>query len=175
MQCFDKVLENENDFWALLRKSSCYSGLKEHDEAIKLIKIILEPCDNATILGFMCDAYILKGDYGTALRYANKILKINPKEIQVIIMKSKILAELGKFEESLEGFNKVSKMKFDNYKIINMYYSYYMSSLELMGKYDEALKIYDEYLNKYPHFPKDEILKEKEKITKVMKNNILIR
>ena len=166
LNIYDKVLEKENDYITIVRKGLCYSKLKKYDEAISCIEKILEPyCENATVLGSMCDILMSKGDYENALIYADKILKLNPNEIQVIIMKSKILAELGQFKESIKGFERVSKVEFDKYAIINDYYLYYGQSLELMGKYDEALKIYDEYLNKYPHFPKDEILKEKEKIT----------
>ena len=142
-----------------------------HDEAIKSIEIILEPdCENVTVLGTMCNAYMYKGDYENALAYADRILKNNPNDILITVMKSKILAELGKFNESLEGFKRVSEMEFDDYDVINDYYRYYGQSLELMEKYDEALKVYDEYLSKYPHFPKDEILKENEKICDAVKN-----
>ena len=166
---FDRVLEKENSAINLLRKSSCYSMLKRHDEAIKSIEIILEPdCENVTVLGTMCNAYMYKGDYENALAYADRILKNNPKDILITVMKSKILAELGKFNESLEGFKRVSEMEFDDYDVINDYYRYYGQSLELMEKYDETLKVYDEYLSKYPHFPKDEILKGKEKIMEII-------
>ena len=36
-----------------------------------------------------------------------------------------------------------------------------------MGKYEDAIKVYDEYLNNY-NFPKEEIQEEKEKIVKLI-------
>lgn len=39
-----------------------------------------------------------------------------------------------------------------------------------MGKFNESIKLYDEYLERYPNFPKDEIKYEKEQILSLMKN-----
>jgi len=124
--------------------------------------------EDVMLLGQLCKMHMINGDYENALAYADEILKNNPHDIFIKITKSKILAELGKFNESLEGFKRVSEMKFDDYNLISVYYAYYGQSLELMEKYDEALKVYDEYLSKYPNFPKDEILKEKEKISNLI-------
>ena len=41
---------------------------------------------------------------------------------------------------------------------------YYGCGLQNMGKYDDALRLYDEYLCRYDDFPKDEIMAERDKV-----------
>ena len=56
---------------------------------------------------------------------------------------------------------------FDDWAIIHLYYFHYGYALGLMGKYEDAIKVYDEYLKDY-NFPKEEIQEEKEKIVKLI-------
>ena len=71
---------------------------------------------------------------------------------------------IGEFEESVKGFKSISLEGIDNYGLISMYYIYYGQALQTMGKNDDALGLYDEYLTEYDRFPKDGIIAERDKV-----------
>lgn len=60
-------------------------------------------------------------------------------------------------------------MELEDSILICPYYRYYGEILQDMKKYGEALELYDQYLEKYPNFPDEDILNEKEKILKLLK------
>ena len=80
------------------------------------------------------------------------------------MVKYLMLSNMGEFEESLNGFRSIQISDLDNYGLISMYYIYYSCGLQNMGKYDDALRLYDEYLCRYDDFPKDEIMAERDKV-----------
>ena len=64
---------------------------------------------------------------------------------------------MGRYDESLNGFDEVKKLDFDDYSTVKTYHSYYAKSLDNMGRLDDALKVYDDFLEKYPF---DEYMKK---------------
>ncbi len=107
--------------------------------------------------------------YNDALKYIELALNINADSIVLKLMRYNLLAYVGDFEHSLQGFDEISKTYFDSWKIIQLHYIYYARSLEAMKKYDDALKVYDEYLEKYPNFPKENIENMKTDVKKLIK------
>ena len=85
-----------------------------------------------------------------------------------LLIKYYILAELKDYKNSLEGFKNIS-LKMESHGVVEGYYCYYAKALACAGKYDEALELCEEYFEKYPHFPKDDVLEEKDEVLKLLK------
>ena len=69
---------------------------------------------------------------------------------------------MDEYDESLQGFEEIKKLNFDNYDAIGRYYSYYAKSLVNMERLDDALKVYDEFLDYYPF--NEEIKKDRDEL-----------
>ncbi|PWB88017.1 TPR repeat-containing protein YrrB [Methanobrevibacter thaueri] len=168
---FNKVLEiDSEDSDALLNMGLYYNDLEMYDDAlIYLDKCIeIQPNDGAALLQ-MANIYKNKQDYHNALRYVNQALGQNPNDLMLQLTKNLLLSNIGEFEESINGFKSISLEGIDNYGLISMYYIYYGQALQTMGKNDDALGLYDEYLIKYDGFPKDEIQDEKDRLLILIK------
>ena len=116
----------------------------------------------ASTVSVLVYAGLAAEDYSNALIEINKYIKIDDS-FPFLIYKHSLLADLGHFEVSLKGFERISKIKHDNVKVFNIYYLYYGHALEVMGKYEEAIKIYDKYLDNY-NFLKEDIQEAKDNL-----------
>ena len=93
---------------------------------------------------------LAKNCFHESLQYLNKVLSIKSDIITTKITKSHVLSYLGEYEESLRGFEEIKNLDFDDYNLIRIYHSYYARSLVNMERLDDALKVYDEFLDNYP-------------------------
>lgn len=160
---FNKLLKEKPENTDLLTHvGNCYLYMGDMDLALEYLdKALNIDTDNSfTILSKYC-FNMEKEDYSNALIEINKYIKIDDSFPFLIYKYS--LADLGHFEVSLKGFERISKIKHDNVKVFNIYYLYYDHALEVMGKYDEAIKIHDEYLDNY-NFLKGNIQEAKDNL-----------
>ena len=135
-----------------------------YDESLGCLDKCLEivPDDGAVLLQ-MANVYKNMEDYPKALFCIESALGKNPDDLMLKLSKYLMLSNMGEFEESLNGFRSIQINDLDNYGLISMYYIYYGCGLQNMGRYDDALRLYDEYLCRYGGFPKDEIMAERDR------------
>ena len=129
-------------------------------------KALDENPDNLLGLARKFYIYMENNDYSSALKIINKCIELE-SILPSLIHKYSLLADLGRYEDSLNGFKEIQTKEFDNWSLVQSYYSNYGYALGLMGKYEDAIKVYDEYLKDY-NFPKEYIQEEKEKLTKLI-------
>jgi len=170
LEYFNEILKkNPNDINTLINLGSCYNDLEQYNDSIFCLNKCLNINSNETrAMLEISHVYHDKENYSNALKYINRALKINPNDITLKLSKYLFLAKFNKFELSLQGFEEISKIYFDDWQLINLYYNYYSSALKTMKKYNEALNLYNEYLEKYPNFPNEDILYEKEELLKLI-------
>ncbi len=166
---FIKVLNRDDrNIDALVNISIYYNDLGEYDDALiylnKALKI--NPKDESALLQ-TANIYKDKNDYKNANKYIDLAIEQNPNDLILKMSKYLFLAGIGEFEESLSGFDNISKLKFDSCSLINRYYLFKGLALELMGKYEDALMVYNEFLEKYDFF-RDDIEKEREEVIKLL-------
>ncbi|MBE6494954.1 MAG: hypothetical protein E7Z78_00770 [Methanobrevibacter thaueri] len=104
------------------------------------------------------------GDYHAAINLMDRCLDLNPGNLSYQISRCCLLVSIGSFEGAVIGFEKVYDTYFDDYNLVKLFYLKYGQALQRMGKYDDALELYDEYLIKYEEFPKVEIQNEKNRL-----------
>ena len=160
---FNEILKiNENDSNAYNSIALIYQFQEEHDTAIKYFDIALDmDCKNIIALVCKADSLIAKGCFSESLQYLNKALSLKD-DIMTKLAKYYVLSYLGEYDESLHGFEEIKNLDFDNYLMINRYYSYYAKSLVNMERLDDALKVYDEFLDNYPF--NEEIKKDRDEL-----------
>ena len=164
---FNEILKiNENDSNAYKSIALVYQYQEDYDTAIKYFDIALDlDCENIIALTCKADSLIAKDCFSESLECLNKILSINNDMVNDIltkIMKSYVLSYLGEFDESLRRFEEIKKLDFDDYGLKKSYYSYYAKSLVNMERLDNALKVYDEFLDNYPF--NEEIKKDRDEL-----------
>jgi tetratricopeptide (TPR) repeat protein len=103
------------------------------------------------------------GDYHAAINLMDRCLDLNPDNLSYQISRCCLLVSIGSFEGAVIGFEKVYDTYFDDYNLVKLFYLKYGQALQRMGKYDDALRLYNEYLCRYDGFPKDEIMAERDK------------
>lgn len=148
--------------------SNCYRELEDYEKSLEYIDKALE-LDNNYWIAYKEKSiiYINMNDFNRALDCIDRVLEIN-KDPFNLLEKYYILAELKDYKNSLEGFKNIS-LKMESHGVVEGYYCYYAKALACAGKYDKALELYEEYFEKYPHFPKDNVLKEKDEVLKLLR------
>jgi len=164
---FNEILKiNENDSNAYAGIGVVYQFQEEHGTAIKYFDIALDiDCENMLALVCKADSLLAKGCFSESLECLNKVLSMNndiTNDIMTKLTKYYVLSYLGEYDESLQGFEEIKKLNFDNYDAIGRYYSYYAKSLVNMERLDDALKVYDEFLDNYPF--NEEIKKDRDEL-----------
>ena len=111
----------------------------------------------------MCkaDSLLAKGCFSESLECLNNALSIED-DIMTKLTKYYVLSYLDEYDESLQGFEEIKKLDFELYNVIKRYYSYYAKSLVNMKRLDDALKVYDEFLDNYPF--NEEIKKDRDEL-----------
>ena len=168
LRYFNEALRyDEKNIEILVNIAGCYHDLGRYDEALAYLnKSLTFDSKNSLIFAQFSNVYMHTGDYKSANRYIDLALEQQPEDLALQISKNLILAYLGKNTESVEGFQKIKEGYFDDNGIIQLWYLYFGKALNAMGNSDEALKIFDEYLEKYS-FLNEEIENEKDKIMKL--------
>lgn len=148
---FNEILKiNKNNSDAYKSIGLVYQFQEEHDVAIKYFNIALD-IDSENIVALVCksNSLLTQGFFHESLQCLNKALSVKD-DIMTKLTKSYVLSYLGKFEESLQGFKEIKNLNIDDYSLIRSYHSYYAKSLANMERLDDALKVYDEFLDNYP-------------------------
>ena len=164
---FNEILKiNKNDSNTYAEIALVYDFQEDYDTAIKYFDIALDiDCENMLALVCKADSLLAKGCFSESLECLNKVLSMNndiTNDIMIKLTKYYVLSYLGEYDESLQGFEEIKKLNFDNYDAIGRYYSYYAKSLVNMERLDDALKVYDEFLDNYPF--NEEIKKDRDEL-----------
>lgn len=154
-----------NDLDSIICISGCHVGLNDFENALKYVDYALD-IDNMSSMALSRKSDILSkmGDYHAAINLMDRCLELNPDNLSYQISRCSLLVSIGSFEEALIGFEKVHDTYFDDYNLVDLFYLKYGQALQRMGKNDEALVLYDEFLIKYEEFPKDDIIAERDKV-----------
>jgi tetratricopeptide (TPR) repeat protein len=118
--------------------------------------------ENIIALACKADSLLAIGKFSESLECLNKIFSIRDDIIMTKITKCYVLSYLDKFDESLDGFKEIDKLDFDDYGLKRSYYSYYAKSLVNMKRLEDALKVYDEFLDNYSF--NEEIKKDRDEL-----------
>lgn len=91
-----------------------------------------------------------KGDYAGAINNYNKALEIDKDNLLALIEKAMSLNTSGNYDESI----KVAKQAISSHpkEDLSTLYVSYANSLDHLHRSDEALKIYDEGIQKFPNY-----------------------
>lgn len=134
-----KNLKFERDFKLALKlrdKEDYTSSLKVFKNLIKNEYKIFESYAN---LGAI---YYFMEEYELALKYINLALSIKSDDMELFIIKGYVLNKLGKYEESLNYFDKV--LNSDQLKeYYHSVFEFKGLSLYNLGRFDEALEAYN--------------------------------
>ena len=101
--------------------------------------------DNLLGLARKFHIYMENNDYSSALKIINKCIELE-SILPSLIHKYSLIADLGRYEDSLNGFEQIPIKEFDDWAIIHLYYFHYGYALGLMGKafqctHSEKLKL----------------------------------
>ena len=91
-----------------------------------------------------------KGDYAGAVNNYNKALEADKDNIGALTEKAMSLSTAGKYDEAI-NVSKYTISIYPNEDLENIYVSY-ANALDHQKKTDEALKIYDEGIQKFPNY-----------------------
>lgn len=159
IEVFDKILEHDsNNFSAQYNKSTALYELKEWDNALtsfnNALKINSSSKYEKKIYGFIENIYFNKGlinmnnkEYQEAIDNFHNVLKINPENSETLELNAQTQFFNGELEESLSCIEKYFKInKQLNEKLLAL------KGIVLSEKrnFDDAIMIFDEYLNSYP-------------------------
>jgi tetratricopeptide (TPR) repeat protein len=194
IECYNKALEiNPRNKYALINKCGVLQEISRFDETLECINKALEiyPKD-AEFWNFKAGILYDLSQFDDALVCVNKALKIEPENCKFLGNKALILRKLDRTDDALESINKALKI---NQKDAYLWYQkgtlaedfneaikYFGKALEFnpdfvealcskgsnlsnIGKYDEALKIFDEVENKCEKYDKCEIISMNKGIT----------
>lgn len=166
---FNKLLKiNGNDAKAYVNIGSVYDFQEDYDTAIEYYNIALD-IDSKNTMAFDCkaDSLLAKGNFSESLQYLNKTLSIRD-DLMTKLTKYYVLSYLGEYDKSLQGFKEIKSLEFDDYALIRRYHSYYAKSLVNMGRLDDALKVYDDFLENYTF--NEDIKKDRDELFDKIKN-----
>ncbi len=109
LSCFKSALEKEPDnYTAKLKYADTLRALQRHKEALEIYaNLDNDEASNIKLLNRMADClYTLgKGYYRHALGIYNRILRLDPQNIQVLTDRACTFFKLGLFEQALKSFN----------------------------------------------------------------------
>jgi serine/threonine protein kinase len=113
---FDKILKKApNDIYALCNKANVLMRLERYDESISLLKKALKiDTSDAEIWGLLGIVYNRTGKHNNALECCNKALGLDAGNPQYIKDKAFVLKDLGRFDEAISLFKKVTEIKPDD-------------------------------------------------------------
>jgi tetratricopeptide (TPR) repeat protein len=109
---FDKALAEDPDFIsAWFKKADAFIWIEKYDDAIACFERCLEiKKDDWSSLVNLIFTYIEKGDYESALKYANYNLKTHPKKKESYIWKAKVHRVMKDCEKSIQCHKKLTKL-----------------------------------------------------------------
>lgn len=99
--------------------------------------------------------YAKKGDFAPSVDFCEKALNVNPKSYEANNQMGLVYYCCNEVKEAIKYYEIAMKIKPDgDHKIYsNLAYAY-----EKIGKYDNAIKIFNKLIQKFPNYPaKDEI------------------
>lgn len=166
---FNEILKiNKNDADSYVNIGVVYDFQEDYDTAIEYYNIALD-INSKNIIALDCkaDSLLAKGNFSESLQCLNKTLSIRDN-IMTKLTKCYVLSYLGEYNESLRGFKEIKSLEFDDYDTRLRYHSYYAKSLVNMGRLDDALKVYDDFLNNYPF--NEDIKKDRDELFDKIKN-----
>lgn len=159
-----KILDNEengiNLYYAIAKvfenKNSLNKDFTYIDKAIELYSKIIAKDPNyfdAYLSISIC--YAKKGEWENSVEFCKKALEVNPKSYEANNQMGLVYYCCNEVKKAVDYYETALKLKPEgDYKIYsNLGYAY-----EKIGQYDEAVKIFTQFVSKFPHCPaKDEI------------------
>lgn len=112
---FEKTLSIDPDHYgARCCKAAMLSNIGKFDEAMEIFNKMKDVCPKSkscdTLFFNIGNTLMQKKQFSEALNYVDKALKLNENKIAALTVKTKILMELGKEEESLKVFKNLIKI-----------------------------------------------------------------
>jgi len=92
-----------------------------------------------------------KGDYEAAIKKYDEAIAEDPSSVEAYYEKSFTLYAMKKLEECIEVSKKIIQ-QFPDSKLLKGVYVQYGSSLDDLGKSEDAIKVYNEGLKKFPGY-----------------------
>jgi tetratricopeptide (TPR) repeat protein len=128
--------------WTLLAKT--YGMMYSQAEVPKLLREVTISSNNLTLV-FVNRAMALKniGNYEEALADLTRASELRPDNALILVQRGRIYKELRRYEEALADFTQANK--FDN-SIIKDWWNEQGLMLSYLGRYDEAIEIYEQGL-----------------------------
>ena len=143
---YDKCLEmNKNCYEAHYNKALCQINLKQNDEALKNLDIVLSiQKDFPQALDAKGCIYYSNNKFHEALKCYNELIAKNNKNEDYYFKKGSILMELKEYEEAIKSFDEVIKLNPDHIKAIVLK----GNCFDILNKNKEALEIYEKIIQK---------------------------
>ncbi|MCP4106248.1 MAG: tetratricopeptide repeat protein, partial [Desulfobacteraceae bacterium] len=135
--------ENLKDNPGSLAESFIYIAerVPEHDIKNALLK------EAVNILDDYGNKLYKSGDYESAIKQSEKLLKINPNDIDSLNNYGNALSEIGKYELAIEKFEKALKINPNHIESL----SNYGDALSEIGKYELAIEKFEKALKINPN------------------------
>lgn len=127
-----------------------YRKIKDFDRAVEYYERAQKLDEhNFFALYGLAESYRGKKEFKKAIFYWEKILAFDPHNKLIINRYADSLRGLGEFEKALECFNMILKANEDYYALLGK-----ASTLNLMGAYEESMRIYQDLHKKDPINPR---------------------
>ena len=150
---FERGLEFHSDDEKLLyMKAVCLMHLNHREAANTIFKKVIEICSSMEkteeILNLQSNSYMYLCEYSKAQEIVDKLLEINPNNIQALLSMLSCLQRTYKYEEALEYADRILDIDPSNFDA-TLLKSDLLISLE---RYDEAKEYLDEAYEMNPDF-----------------------
>lgn len=152
-----RVFENKNeagkDFTLIDKAIEMYLKVIEHDSKYFDAYMQISIC------------FAKKGEWEMSVEFCNKALEINPKSYEANSQMGLVYYCCDETKKAITYFETALKLKPDgDYKVYsNLAYAY-----EKMAKYDKAIKLFTQLINKFHEFPAKEEIKNHLRVLKTL-------
>jgi len=142
LSCFEKLYTLNPSNTNANYIACCYIGLKQFDQAEKLLVSLINTCHWETIYYNLARVYMAKERYEDAFEFLKEAIAINSRNDDCFFYLGVFFEKIKKYEKAIENYKQAVQLS-ENCEDISMYYNNIGLCYYKMNDYDNALRYYD--------------------------------